>query len=209
MPRAHCVSNSTSMTYRPLKRPLSVPSSSRKVHNLLPWNKKRCVLVTQQWCDTSGCPPFRSNLHDIKVEQPWRETHILSLQLWTVLPKNPQAFTKQYHAFHMSQSLQVRQVSKQIRQQNSTAESRFGSQSLRLSVSPLLSQKKYFTPPKNRVFLHGWFEEAQVCCVFRANAYVREPEAIVETLNSAIGKEWQFSLCFFNFSWKKWTERSL
>lgn len=28
---------------------------------------------------------------------------------------------------------------------------------------------KWFTPPKNRVFLHGWFEEAQVCCVFRAN----------------------------------------
>lgn len=40
--------------------------------------------------------------------------------------------------------------------------------SLPLSVSPLLSQKR-FTPPKNRVFLHGWFEEAQVCCVFRAN----------------------------------------
>lgn len=56
-PGRTCVSNSTSMTYRPLKRPLSVPSSSRKVHNLLPWNKKRCVLITQQWCDTSGCPP--------------------------------------------------------------------------------------------------------------------------------------------------------
>lgn len=132
----------------------------------------------------------------------------LSLQLWTVLPKNPQAFTKLYPAFRMSQSPQVRQVSKQIR--TAKQQSCFSSQS-----APS-SPKKYFTPPKNRVFLHGWFEEAQMCCVFRANASVHGPEAMVETLSSAIGKEWHFSLCLKMLckfwdgvgGWG-WTERSL
>ncbi len=131
MPWAYCMSNRTSMTYRPLNRirPLSVPSPPPQFHNRLPGNKKRCVLITQ------GCPPARPPSHQISMTSNLhrlREKHthrILSLQLWTVLPKNPRALTKQSHAFHMSQSPRVRQVSKQIRQQNSTTESRFRSRS--------------------------------------------------------------------------------
>lgn len=131
MLRAHCVSSSTSMTYSPFNRrtPPSAPSSPPKLHNPFPWNKKRCVLITQHWCNTQGCPPshqisMTSNLHGLREAN---THHILCLQLWTVLPKNQWVLTKQCHAFHMSQSPRVRQVSKQIRQQNSTAESRFRS----------------------------------------------------------------------------------
>lgn len=96
-------------------------------------------------------PPFKSPWHQTYMASVRNTHHILSLQLWTVLPKNSRALTKQSHTFLVSQSLRVTQVSKQIRQQNSTTES-----PLPLSVSPLLSQK-WFTPPKNRVFRHGWF----------------------------------------------------
>lgn len=163
-----CVSTHTTITYRPpnWRRPLPVSSFPPQFHNPFPGNKKRCVLITQHWHKTQGCPLLLSHLHDIKLTQPQRETHTT---FWPrgceqFCQKNPWVLTKKSHTFHMSQSLQVRQVSKQIRQQNSTTEN-----PLPLSVSPLLSQK-WFTPPKNRVFLHGWFEEAQVCCVFRANA---------------------------------------
>lgn len=48
------------------------------------------------------------------------------------------------------------------------SDSKTAPQKVASALGPLLSyqrKKKWFTPPKNRVFLHGWFEEAQVCCV--------------------------------------------
>lgn len=85
MPRAHCGSSITSMTYKPLnrRRPLSVPSCPPQFHNPFPGTKKRCVLITEHWCNTQGGPPQPptphptppSNLHDIKLAQPQRETH--------------------------------------------------------------------------------------------------------------------------------------
>jgi len=68
----------------------------KKFHNME--NKKRCVLITQH---PGLLPPSLSHhLHDISYTASETNTHhILSLQLWTVLPKNPRALTKHSHAF--------------------------------------------------------------------------------------------------------------
>lgn len=138
MPQAHCVSNSTSMTYRPLKRPLSVPSPSRKVHNLLPWNKKRCVLITVQWCDTSGCPPSDQISMTSKLNSLWEKHTPHSVHAAA------NSFAKESTGVYQTvprlpyEPIAARQVSKQIRQQNSTAESRFSSQSAPSSPKKIL-----------------------------------------------------------------------
>lgn len=138
-PTAQCESNRFSMTYEPLKRrrPLLFNSILSKFIT-------RCVLITQLWRQTSGGPPFPSNLHDINPKQPRRERHttFCSCSFGWFCQRNPQAFTKWLHAFHVSQSLRVRQVSKQIRQEQknkkSTAESCFSSQSAPFSPKKIV-----------------------------------------------------------------------
>lgn len=195
MPRAHCGSSITSMTYKPLnrRRPLSVPSCPPQFHNPFPGTKKRCVLITEHWCNTQGGPPhpprtpphhqisMTSNSHSLREKH---TPHSVPAAVSGFAKKSAGAYQTQprlpYEPIAASQTgFKTNQTAKQHHRK-----------SLPLSVSPLLSQK-WFTPPKNRVFLHGWFEEAQVCCVFRANACVHESEGIVETitLNSAMGKE--------------------
>lgn len=166
-----------------------------------PGNKKRCVPITLYWCNTQGCCPplpshqifMTSNLHSLREKH---TPHSVPAAVSGFAKKSAGAYQTEPRLPHepiaASQTgFKTNQTAKQHRRKT-----------LPLSVSPLLSQK-WFTPPKNRVFLHGWFEEAQVCCVFRANVCAHEPEGIVETitLNSTMGKEWQFlfaSQCFFS-----------
>lgn len=142
MPQAHCVSNSTSMTYRPLKRPLSVPSPSRKVHNLLPWNEEMCSnhrAVVWHF----RLSPFRSNLHDIKVEQPLRETHTAfcpcSCEQFCqrIHRRLPNSTTPSIWANRRKTGFKTNQTAKQHCRK-----------SLQLSVSPLLSQKNTSPHPR-------------------------------------------------------------
>lgn len=74
-PRAHCVSSTASMTYRPPQQKedlfLPPPPNPHKLHNQFPWNEKRCVLITQHWCNTTGCTPplqisMTSNSHSLR-----------------------------------------------------------------------------------------------------------------------------------------------
>lgn len=96
----------------------------------------------------------------------------------------------------MSQSPRVRQLSKQIRQQNGSAESSFLTR-----VSPLPPKKKKNGSPHPRTecsSMGGLRRHKCVVCFVQ----MCTPEGMVETitLNSATGKEWQFlyaSLCIW------------
>lgn len=69
---------------------LPVPSFPPKFHNQLPGNKKRCVLITRYWCNTQVCPlppPLTSPWHQTYTASERNTQHILTTQLWSVLPK--------------------------------------------------------------------------------------------------------------------------
>lgn len=131
-------------------------------HNPFPGNKKRCVLITQHWCNTQGRPPSHQT-----YTQPQRETHT------TFCPCSCERFCQKIRGRlpnRATPSLRANRresdrFQNKSRQQNSTAE-KVASALGQPPPLPKKKKKKWFTPPKNRVFLHGWFEEAQVCCVF-------------------------------------------
>lgn len=190
------LTRSTTMTWRPQQKKTAL-FPPPQFHNQFPWKyKKRCVLITQHWCYTQGCPHLPSHLHGIKLTQPERETHTTFCPCsceW-LCQKIRGCLPKQSHAFCRSQSQRVRQVLKQIRQQkNSTTESRFRSRS-----APSSPKNGSPHPRTECSSMGGFWGGTSVLCVF-VQMCVPEPEGIVETitLNSAMRKEWQFSMLHY------------
>lgn len=154
---ARSESSSTGMTCKPPRLLLHPPP----FHNCVPGNNKKRVLNIMHQCNTQGFP---SNLHDIKLTRPEGESHtaFCPCSCKRGLPKKsagsyqtqPRLLYEPIAASHSGFTT------------NQTAKWHHR-KSLLLSVGPL--HQNWFTPPKNRVFFHGWFEEAQVCYVFRAN----------------------------------------
>lgn len=149
------------------RRPLSVPTHLFKLHDLFSLKRKRCVFITKYWCKTKDSSlsyqiSMKSNSHSLREAN---TLHSFPAAVNSFAKKSAGAYQTvprlPYEPITMSQTgFKINQTAKQHHWK-----------SLPPSVSPLLPQK-WFTPPKNRVFLHGWFEEAQVCCVFRANVCV-------------------------------------
>lgn len=187
MPWAYCMSSRTSMTYRPLnrRRPLSVPSPPPQFHNRLPGNKKRCVLITQ------GCPP--PFLPPIK--SPWHQTY-------TASERNTHTAFCPCSCERFCQKIRGRLPNRATpsiwanRRESDRFQNKSDSKTAPQKVASALGQ-----PPPLPKMVHPTQEQSVPpwvvwggTSVFRANACVHEPEGIVETitLNSAMGKEWQF-----------------
>lgn len=112
-------------------------------------------------CNTQGFP---SNLHDIKLTRPEGESHttFCPCSCKRGLPK------KSAGSYQTQPRLPYEPIAASHSGSTTNQTAKWHHRkSLLLSVGPL--HQNWFTPPKNRVFFHGWFEEAQVCYVFRAN----------------------------------------